>query len=339
MRIFPRDLLQQNLEGMLLRENFMVAAVSTIMVIRIFLSLTGYPTVGGSYFHIAHLLWGGLLMLLGIVILLSFLSRSATHAAAIIAGIGFGAFIDELGKFITRDNNYFFQPTFALIYVIFILLYLASLLLRRRTITKQEYLINALEMTKEAVTYEMDDEEKEQALSYLKKADQKHPLVQSLQSYLQQTQPLPTPRQSLLVRARHQVADFYLQLVRSNLLSRFLGIILLGQVIFTSVVTLVLADSWWNLNYVQYGKLFSDGLALLFILSGFAAFAFKAQRRGYRFFKLSILTTLLLTQFFQFISGALWALFGIIFNVLLLLVVDYILEKLRAQNGSTGTAR
>jgi len=33
-------------------------------------------------------------------------------------------FIDELGKFITSDNNYFFQPTISLIYIVFIIIFL-----------------------------------------------------------------------------------------------------------------------------------------------------------------------------------------------------------------------
>lgn len=41
---------------------------------RLALQLVGYPRLGGGGFHIAHLLWGGLLMLAAIVLLLGFLT-------------------------------------------------------------------------------------------------------------------------------------------------------------------------------------------------------------------------------------------------------------------------
>ena len=39
-----------------------VAFVVTVTVTRIFLAATGYPRIGGATFHLAHALWGGLLL-------------------------------------------------------------------------------------------------------------------------------------------------------------------------------------------------------------------------------------------------------------------------------------
>lgn len=107
-----------------LLESFLVVAAVAFLGIRIYLALTNYPQLGGHGLHIAHMLWGGLLMLVGLILPLAFLGGRIRRAAAIFGGFGFGTFIDELGKFITSDNNYFFQPTVAIIYAIFVTLYL-----------------------------------------------------------------------------------------------------------------------------------------------------------------------------------------------------------------------
>jgi len=130
---------------------FLVLAVCTVLGIRFYLRLTGYPQIGGDTLHIAHMLWGGLMMLGALIILLSFLGRGSERLAVLVGGVGFGTFIDEVGKFITQDNDYFFQPTVAIIYVVFILVYLAIRAIHRdRLATHQEYLVNALQELTEA---------------------------------------------------------------------------------------------------------------------------------------------------------------------------------------------
>ena len=52
-----------------------MSGVTTILVIRTQLWLTNYPQLGGHGLHIAHLLWGGLFMLVAIGLLLTFLGR------------------------------------------------------------------------------------------------------------------------------------------------------------------------------------------------------------------------------------------------------------------------
>src|ERR1700730_4633181 len=107
-------------------DTFLVTAVLTILTIRVYLKAANYPQIGGGGVHVAHDLWGGLGMVAAIGSLLGFLGSATQGWAALGGGIGFGAFVDELGKFVTADNNYFFKPTAALIYTTFVVLILVT---------------------------------------------------------------------------------------------------------------------------------------------------------------------------------------------------------------------
>ena len=91
----------------------------------------------------------GYLMLIAQVILLAFVGLRRI-VAAVLGGIGFGLFMDEVGKFVTSDNNYFFKPSAAIMYCVFIAIFVTVRQIDRgRVFTKREFLLNSIEMTKD----------------------------------------------------------------------------------------------------------------------------------------------------------------------------------------------
>jgi hypothetical protein len=98
---------------------------------RLFLELTGYPQLGGRGLHIAHVLWGGLLLFIATLLPLLFANRWVYPLTAALSGLGIGLFIDEVGKFITTNNDYFFPAAAPIIYAFFILTVLVYTRIRR----------------------------------------------------------------------------------------------------------------------------------------------------------------------------------------------------------------
>src|SRR3974377_1328813 len=87
----------------------LLSFAASVVITRVFLQLTGFPKIGGeSGLHIAHLLWGGLLLFIATLLALIFANQWVYPVTAILSGIGVGLFIDELGKFLTARNRYFY---------------------------------------------------------------------------------------------------------------------------------------------------------------------------------------------------------------------------------------
>ncbi|MBN1440620.1 MAG: hypothetical protein JW929_14525 [Anaerolineales bacterium] len=99
----------------------LLSFAASITLTRLFLQLTGYPRLASGNLHIAHVLWGGLLLFAASLLPLILANRWAQTSAALLAGAGAGLFLDEVGKFITSTNDYFYPPAAPIVYVFFLL--------------------------------------------------------------------------------------------------------------------------------------------------------------------------------------------------------------------------
>ena len=102
---------------------FLISAAFSVLATRIYLVLLNYPQVARGEIHLAHALLGMILMTIANMTLFSYHGKIVRQFGAVVGGLGFGQIIDELGKLITRNNNYFYQPVPMIIFLIFVSLF------------------------------------------------------------------------------------------------------------------------------------------------------------------------------------------------------------------------
>ena len=148
-------------------------------------------------------------MLAAIFIALGFLSRPAHEWAAVIGGIGFGAFIDEMGKFITNDNNYFLRANNCYYLCHFHLDLLAIRgIFYFRPMTRYENLANAFELMKQGSINGLNSEDEQTILNSLEHCDPTNPLVIHLREMLPHIRIVPSRQPYLLNRFKHSTGCF-----------------------------------------------------------------------------------------------------------------------------------
>ncbi|OHA50555.1 MAG: hypothetical protein A3A97_03205 [Candidatus Terrybacteria bacterium RIFCSPLOWO2_01_FULL_40_23] len=315
-----------NIEAGALLENFLIAAVSSLLLIRAFLNLTGYPQFGSGDWHIAHMLWGGMLMMASIFMLLWFLDKNAKRIAAIIGGVGFGAFIDELGKFLTSDNNYFFQPTIVLIYIIFVFLFLVVRAIEKYIkLSNKDYAINALEVMKEVVLYDLDEQERQRALHFLELSDHDNPAVEPLKKMLSSLEGKPVKKIGILTRFKKLLYDIYIELIQKKWFVNVLVFYFIVFAIFNLSIAYEAIQK--NVTFNTQGQFISSIISLAFSLLGTYFIVRDKRLLSYEMFKDSVIVSLFLTQFFLFYTKHWFGLFILIINLLILVVSQYLIEQ------------
>ena len=292
-------------------ERFLIIAVATILVVRSVLSAMGWPQLGGGPIHFAHLLWGGLGMVIALVLFMSMEARIWRVLAVLAAGIGFGLFIDELGKFITSDNNYFFRPAIAIVYVVFVVLVLAARFISRGVaLSPQSALVNAFDLSKEAVMNDMNEMQRADALRMLDRADQSDPIVQQLRAMVEGMKDLPAGAPGWLLRLRASAGRVYDRMVAG----RWFTVAFVG---WFAVLTLVSVG--YAVRYATLGDTAQDQLSWAgqgMFLTSVAAGALvvvgivrwrRSKLAAYLWFERALLVTIFIYEFFAFYQDQLRA--------------------------------
>jgi hypothetical protein len=304
----------RNVEFAQLFDGFFISAITTILVVRFYLKITGYPQIGGSTLHFAHLLPGSLLMLFSILLLMGTLNRAVRGVAAIISGIGFGLVLDELGKFITKDNDYFFHATPGLIYLTFVILYLAVRYTAQRRFTENDYMANVLDLLKDAAINDLDRHEYDHAKRLMTHVSPSHTLYGPTKAMLELVKPAADRQPSILDKIIKKVKWPLQMLSRQAFFKRLViaiavvyGMASLATAVFflagatlpddRHVTELLRGDESDIIGGVS--ALASAGLV---ILAAFKYFGGQLQQ-AYRFFELGLLVNIFIGQVVLFFKS------------------------------------
>jgi hypothetical protein len=322
---------------------FLFCAAATVLITRTYLAATGYPQVGGhSELHVAHVLWGGLFLVSGVIMMLVTLGSRAKTRAALLAGVGFGLFIDEIGKFLTKDVNYFFRPAVAIIYGVFIATYLAGrALLIRRVITPARAKSMAVDAYLDQTLGDLTSTQRGLALRLLEDvADQSDPMVASLKVAL------VTPR----VAHRRSVADHvtawregsmrtFTRLSRLTWFRRLVMTVLVGQALWTILEAI---NEVASIEHIDRGKgvtalatLVSSTVAGLLVVVGLIVRRIGGAIAGLNIILAGLMVDLLVADLFRFANSQFWALFDFAVHVVLAMFISAAItdRRLRGDDG------
>lgn len=311
-------------------ETFLFAAVATVLITRAYLVATGYPQIGGGgTLHVAHVLWGGLLMGVAIVAVVIVPGSRVKLRAALIGGIGFGLFIDEVGKFLTTDTDYFFQPSIAVMYTVFVGFYLVVIVvLRRRKTTDKLRLATGLEALSDQVLGQLPQSRREFALVLLGEITE--PTLRPVADEVAVA--LRADASDKQVGFEHRITvwrDAFGRVTKRVLGGKVARRIVIGLFVFqavATVLTLIFAltiddGQAETVGIADNAAQISGMVVTVMVIVGIVLLMRGRYLPALRALHAAILVDLLVTEVFLFASEQFGALFGFVLTLVMLLVL------------------
>jgi hypothetical protein len=316
-------------------DTFLVCAVASVLGNRVFLIITGYPQLGNGTLHISHAIWGALMMAISIIIAIAFLPPFTRNFIAILGGAGFGWFIDELGKFITRDVNYFFQPTIALIYITFVVMYLVFRSIQGRAFGPDEAVLNGLEALKSAAIGRLDETRRRAALALIDETGATGSIPEHIVAMLRNVPALPAPAPGVFERSGEAVRARYRRFTERPSYTRIVS----GLLVFIAVLKVLTAvglafDTAGIKGFSEWASVVSSLVAGVFIVIG-AVVLHRSRLQAYIWFDRGLLVDILVTQVFEFADEQLAGVVGLVVTILLWVMVRSAIKAERERDSLT----
>jgi hypothetical protein len=263
-------------------------------------------------------------MAIAIIISIAFLPPFTRTFVAFLGGAGFGWFIDELGKFITQNVNYFFQPTIALIYIVFITMYLVFRSIAGRAFGPDEAVLNALEALKSAAIGKLDETRRREAVALLDVTEAPEvngAIAQHVDALLRDVPALPARQPSRFERRGERLRDRYRRLTERPGFAKTVSILLVLMAVGSVVgVVSVAFDHSAIRGFSEWASVISGSVAGVLIVIG-AVRLHRSRVEGYVWFERGLLVDILITQIFVFAQEQLAGVSDLVITILLWLVV------------------